>query len=72
MWLTLFKYMLVIKNRPSKMNFFGVKEFFFVNFDFKNECKNEFKNNNEKSCSRFKNRILEPIGLTSPSRQTGS
>ena len=59
------------------MKFFGVKEFFFVNFYFKNGCKNEFEDNKEKSCSRFKNRaplklILEPIGLTSPSRPPGS
>ena len=46
---------MVIKNRPSKMKFVGVKEFFFVNFDFKNGCKNEFEDNNEKSCSRFTN-----------------
>ena len=38
------------------MKFFGVKEFFFVNFYFKNGCKNEFEDNKEKSCSRFKNR----------------
>ena len=31
--------------------FSGVKEFSFKNFNFKNGCKNEFKNNNEKSCS---------------------
>ena len=30
------------------MKFFCVKEFFFVNFDFQNECKNEFEDNNEK------------------------
>ena len=28
-----------------------------MNFDFKNGCKNEFEVNNEKSCSRFKNRV---------------
>ena len=33
---------------PSKINFFDVKEFFFVNLDFQNERKNEFKDNNEK------------------------
>ena len=58
------------------MDFFGVKEFSFVNFDFKNGCKNEFGNNNEKSCSRIKRvplkSILEPIGLTSSYRQPGS
>ena len=42
---------------PRKWKFFGVRDFFFVNFDFKNGCKNEFDDNNEKSCSRFKNRV---------------
>ena len=28
-----------------------------MNFDFKNGCKNEFEDNNEKSGSRFKNRV---------------
>ena len=60
------------------MIFLDAKEFFFVNFDLKNGCENEFEDNNEKSCSRLKNRvsplksILEPIGLTSPTRQPGS
>ena len=31
------------------MKFFGVKKFFCMNFDFKNGCKNEFKDKNEKS-----------------------
>ena len=44
----LIKY-LKIHNRPSNMKFFGVKEFFFVNFDFKSGCKNEYEDNNEKS-----------------------
>ena len=39
------------------MKFFGCQEFFFVNFDFKNGCKNEFEDNNEKSCGRFENRV---------------
>ena len=30
--------------------FFGAKEFFYVNFDFKNGCENEFKDENEKPC----------------------
>ena len=30
------------------MKFFCAKEFFYMNFDLKNGCKNEFKNNNEK------------------------
>ena len=58
------------------MIFFGEKEF-FVDFDFKNGCKNQFQENNEKSCSWFKNKlpqisILEPMGLASPIRQPGS
>ena len=36
--------------------FFGVKEFTFRNFDFQNGCKNEFKDNNEKSCNRSRKR----------------
>ena len=39
------------------MKFFGVKEFFFMNFDLKNGCKNEFKDNNEKSWNWSKNRV---------------
>ena len=66
-----------LRNLPSRMKFFGFKKFFFMNFDFKNGCENEFEHNNEKSCSRFKNRvplksISESIGLTSPTRQLGS
>ena len=39
------------------MKFFWCQGIFFVNLDLKNECKNEFEDNNEKSCSRFKNRV---------------
>ena len=39
-----------------KSNFFGIKNF-FVSFDFKNDGKNEFEDNNENFCSRFKNKI---------------
>ena len=39
------------------MKFFGVEEFFFVNFNLKNGCNNEFEDDHEKSCSRFKNRV---------------
>ena len=28
-----------------------------MNFDFKSGCKNEFEDNNEKSCNRFENRV---------------
>ena len=34
---------------------------FFVNFDLNNGCKNEFEDNNEKSCSRFKNKVPRKI-----------
>ena len=43
--------MMVYKNRPSKMKFFSCQGIFFVNFDFKNGCKNEFEDNNEQSSS---------------------
>ena len=33
------------------MKFFWYEGIFFINFDFKNGFKNEFKDNNEKSCS---------------------
>ena len=33
------------------MKFFWGQGIFFVNFDFKNGGKNEFQDNNEKSCS---------------------
>ena len=50
---------------------------FFVNFDIKNGCKNEFEDNNEKYAADSKIRpplksILEPIELMSPTRQPGS
>ena len=44
-----------------KWNFFGVKEFFFVYNDFKNWCKIKFQDNNEKSCSWFKNNVTQKI-----------
>ena len=53
---------LVCKNRASRINFFfRVEEFFFMNFNFKNRCKNEFKDNNEKSCSWSRNRVSHKI-----------
>ena len=39
------------------MKCFRVKEFFSVNFDYKNACKDDFQDNNENSCSWFKNRV---------------
>ena len=49
--------LLLYENWPSKMKFFWCQGIFFVNFDFKNRCRNEFEDNNEKSCSRFINRL---------------
>ena len=49
---------------------------FFVNFYFKNGCKNVFEDNNEISCSRFKNRVPRKIDFraewTHESSPTGS
>ena len=36
-----------IKIGLRKFNFFGVKEFFVANLNFKNGCKNEFQDCNE-------------------------
>ena len=41
--------------------FFGVKEFFPMNFDFKNRYKNEFKDDSEKSCRLSWNRVSHKI-----------
>ena len=41
--------------------YFWCQEIFYMNFDFKNGCKNEFKDNNEKSCSWFRNRVSHKI-----------
>ena len=43
------------------MKFFGAKEFFYMIFGFKNGYKNEFKDNNEKSCSWSRNRVTRKI-----------
>ena len=44
-----------------KWNFFTVKEFFRMNFDFKNECKNECKDKKEKSWSWSRNKVSHKI-----------
>ena len=59
LWFTLGEYMLVYENRASKIRFFWCQGTFFMNFDSKNECKNEFKDNNEKSCSWSRNKISQ-------------
>ena len=38
-------------------NIFWCQRIFFESFDIKNKGENEFENKNEKSCSRFKNRV---------------
>ena len=43
------------------MKFFWCQGIFFVNLNFKNGCENEFQDNNEKSCSSFKNRVPHKI-----------
>ena len=49
------------------MKFFWYQGIFFVNCDLKNGCKNKFEDNNEKSCSRFKNRV--PLNPQAPVAQ---
>ena len=61
LWFILYEFMLVYENQPLKMIFFCVKEFFFINFDFENECKNELRDNNEKSCSWSRNKVSHKI-----------
>ena len=51
----------LIKIGLRKWNFFDAKEFFYMIFDFKNGCKNEFKDNNEKSCSWSRKRVSRKI-----------
>ena len=53
--------MVVYENRTSKMKFSGVKEFFRMNFDFKSVCKNECKDNKEKSWSWSKDKVSPKI-----------
>ena len=43
------------------MKFFYAKEFFYMILYFKNDCKNEFKDDNEKSCSWSRNMVYHKI-----------
>ena len=45
----------------------AAQEFFFENFDFINECKNEFKGNNENSCSWSRNRVSRKVDFKAAS-----
>ena len=51
--------------------FFGFKEFTFGNFDFQNGCKNEFKDNNEKSCNRSRKRGSHQIDFEAVGPRNG-
>ena len=43
---------LIYESRALKMKVLGCHGiFFFINFDLENSCKNELKDDNEKSCS---------------------
>ena len=53
------------------MKFFGVKEFFRMNLDFKNGCKNEFQDNNEKSCSWSRNKVPHKIDFKAVVQRNG-
>ena len=46
-----------------KWNFFWCQVIFFMNYDFKNGCRNEFKDNNEKSWSWSENSVAHKIDL---------
>ena len=39
-----------------KWQYFGAKEFYFTNFDFRNGCRNKFQDHDEKLWSWFRNR----------------
>ena len=53
------------------MKFFWYEGIFFINFDFKNGFKNEFKDNNEKSCSWSRNRVSHEIDFKAVSPHNG-
>ena len=40
---------------------FWCQGIFYMNFDFEKACKNEIKDNNEKSCSWSRNRVAQKI-----------
>ena len=48
-----------IKNEENQVSKLGQE--IYMNFDFKNRCKNEFKDHNEKSCSWSRSRISHKI-----------
>ena len=61
------KYMLVSENQLSKMKFFWCQGIFFINLNFKNRCKNEFKDDNKNHAADpekgfFRKSIKKPYG----------
>ena len=56
------KFKLVNQNQPSKWNSW-CQGIFFMNFDFKNVCRNEFDDNKEKSCSWSRKRVSHQSGF---------
>ena len=59
MMLTIKRKKFIIRN----WNYFGVKKIFFGNFDVKNGCQTEFKDDKGKSCSWSRNRLSLKIDL---------
>ena len=59
-YLLLQKYMLTVNSWLMEIGLrkwiFLCQELFFTNFDLKNDCKNEFEDNSEKSCNWSRNR----------------
>ena len=53
------KISLSMKSGLQNWVFSGVKEVFLINFDFKNWCKNEFNDKNEKSFSLSRNGVSQ-------------
>ena len=49
----------IYENRPSKINFFGVNKFLFMNFAFKNWFLNDFKD--KKRAADLKKRVSHKI-----------
>ena len=55
-----------IKIRLLKWNFW-CQGIFYMSFDFKNGCKNQFKDNNEKSCSWSRKKVSHKIDFSADS-----
>ena len=69
-WFTLLKYIGLWKS-SFENKFFWYQEIFYKNFDFKYGCKNEFKDNNEKSCSLSKKKVSHKIDFKAQRLRNG-